>query len=183
MDARVWADVERLLREPAALLAELGADHTEQASDAARRTALLAQLEDLMAQQERAVALHIRGMVAAGQLEAELARIARERASIEDELNCAGPLAGALVQGAALLLATARERLATGLTDEERRELIALLVRGVVRPDGPGSRAAVEFTYRLPEGTGADQDAAVARRTVRLPLPRRQRATPAGDAA
>lgn len=174
MDALVWRDVERLLIEPEALVVELG-PVSPTGPDARRRAELLAQADDVASQQQRAVALHIRGLLAASGLDIELARIAHERAAIEAELDAGGPLGAVTRREMETVIAATRNRLAAGLSDPQKHEIIALLVRGIVRSAASTGAAAVEFTYRLSGPTSPAGTEAAVRRTVRLPLPRRSR--------
>jgi hypothetical protein len=79
------------------------------------------------------------------------------------------------------LLAATRNRLAAGLTDGQKHEIIALLVRGIVRSAASTGAAAVEFTYRLPAPTSQAGIEAAVRRTVGLPCPAGVARQPARD--
>lgn len=158
----IWADIERFLRDPGVLLAEL-ASEDERTSAVAEVDAIIMRrpLEALGEQERTAIGLVVRGILPEAALRPELERIERERATLEDRL------AAVEAQGAPALptvaperLAEVRARLEAGLTDEQRQEIVRLLVAQIVisgetTVEGTRStRAVVE--YRFPGAVQTD---------------------------
>ena len=157
IEALVWADVERFLRDPGDVLDELDGVAEREAQGAiaeAEAITLARALERLESQRKQALALNIRGKLSDGELDEELDRISRERTELEARVAALEPSrAEILPQEAHDLLAEVRARLDAGLTDEQRQEIVRLLARIVVHtetpPDGKKSVRAV-VTYRFP---------------------------------
>jgi hypothetical protein len=158
IEPAVWADIERFLRDPGDLLAELDVDAERQVAgdtSAAQLTTLAAALVGLEAQRQRAVALAVRGAASDSDLDVELARIANERA--ETERRQALLIPPPELETPTLspdLLEELRAKLDAGLSAEQQQEIVRLLVAKIVihtelLPDGTKRvRAAVH--YRLP---------------------------------
>ncbi len=158
----VWTDIERFLRDPGDVLAELA--HERDGSSAvaeAEAITLRRALDTLEAQQRTAVSLVVRGILPEATLRSELDRIEHERAKLESRLAAAeASRAPELPRSAPELLAEVRARLDGGLTIEIRQEIVRLLVsRIVIHTDMPSdgtrsTRAVVE--YRFPGAVQSD---------------------------
>jgi site-specific DNA recombinase len=153
----VWADLERLLRNPGDAIGDLEAGvhrESEGAIAEAQAITLGHALDTLEAQRKQALALSIRGHLRDAELDGELDRITTERTRIEVLLAAA---AASIDESPAVdaidLLSKVRERLDAGLTDEQRQEIVRLLVRIAVdadtADDGQTSRR-VSIEYRFP---------------------------------
>lgn len=137
VDARAWAALRRELEDPdleralAGELVEQGAAGRDWEADAASHRRKL----DRLAAAERAhLERGTRGLVSAAALDAELARIARERAALTAQLETAGRAAAAAgttadrLRDAAAIVASLRERLSDAPFGA-RRALVELLIR------------------------------------------------------
>jgi site-specific DNA recombinase len=156
-DAAIWNDVERFLRNPGDVLAELDADGERTAAQAiveAESITLRRGIELLEGQRKQALALNIRGRLPDDELDAELDRIGVEKHELEARLDALVPAVEADEPAASRdLLAEIRARLDAGLSDEERQEIVRPLVRVVVHTEvGPDGRkqARALVTYRFP---------------------------------
>ncbi len=181
----VWSDIEVFLRNPGDILSELETECSSEASGAvaeAESVTLSAVLVDLDAQRKRALDVHIRGRLSSGEIDAFLGRIDADRAEIERRLAALRPHDSEHedVENPEItpdLLEKLNRRLDGGLSDDERQEIVRLLVRRITvhteMLDGKRrARAAVE--YRFPsvvstcKGTREGQNYTLARRVVRL---------------
>jgi site-specific DNA recombinase len=157
IEPAVWADIERFLRDPGEVLDELDAAREREAQGAiaeAEAITLGRALDGLEAQRKQALNLNIRGRLPDPELDDELDRINRERTELEARVAALeAPYAEVVPQEARDLLAEVRARLDAGLTDEQRQEIVRLLVGIVVHtetpPDGKKTVRAV-VTYRFP---------------------------------
>ena len=152
----VWADVERWMRNPGDVLDDLDRDAERQAQGAiveAEAITLGRAIAALEAQRKAALALNIRGRLADGELDVELDRIASERTEIEHRLAALQPAEEVLPSPEAIdLLTEVRQRLDTGLTIEQRQEIVRLLVNVVVHTATGNTgrktvRAVVEYRF------------------------------------
>lgn len=130
IEPQVWQDIERFLRDPGDLIEELDAAR-EHDAEAVRRQRELesieARLADLAAERQGAQRLALRDLMTDMELEAELARIAAERATLERQREHLAPRA----QDGAIdvdLLGRLRSRLDSGLSAAERHEIVRVLV-------------------------------------------------------
>jgi site-specific DNA recombinase len=153
----VWADVERFLRNPGDVLDELDglAERETQAAIAEAEAITLARaLEDLEQQRKQALNLNIRGRLPDAELEQTLDRIETDRTGLEARVAALEPSQAEIVpQEARDLLSEVRARLDAGLTDEQRQEIVRLLVGIVVHTDvGEDGKKNVRavVTYRFP---------------------------------
>lgn len=154
----VWADVERWLRDPGEVLHELDgrAEREAQGVVAAAESVTLAHaLDALDHQRAQAIALNIRGRLADAELDVELDRIAAERTDLEGRVAALEPHQAQDVPEAAIdLIDELRAHLDASLTDEQRQEIVRLLVRVVVHTETPteGGRKTTKATveYRFP---------------------------------
>ncbi len=158
----VWADVERFLRDPGDVLAELERERTTESQSAVAEAEAITigrALDSLEAQRRQVFALNIRGRLPDAELDAELDRIANERTTLEARLAAvASARDEELPQAAIDLLSEIRGRLDAGLTDEQRQEIIGLLVRITMRTEpaeeGRKKSAKAVVEYRFPDPAG-----------------------------
>jgi site-specific DNA recombinase len=132
----VWQDIEAMLRNPGDLLARLRVemenrgDH-EAALAEAERITLAAALADLDGRRNRALDMYEHGRIAVHELDERLGKIDDERRILKARLEAQEPTETADEPIPRDLLAAVRERLDQGLTDEERSEIVRLLVRRI----------------------------------------------------
>ena len=188
----IWADVERLLRDPGDILDELdGAREREAAGAIAEAQAITLQraLKSLDEQKARLVK-HVRmGVLSDTEVRAELDQISTERVALEARVAALEPSQAEIVpQEAHDLLAEVRGRLDAGLTDEQRQEIVRLLVgiviHTVVGDDGRKTARAL-VTYRFPNPlagvstcTGTDSSLPGAGTSMGRPRPDRRERLP-----
>ena len=180
----VWADIERFLRDPGDVLAELACERDGASAVAAVEAITLRRALDTLDEQKRtAIGLVVRGILPEADLRPELDRIAHERVRFEARLETAeAPGAPDLPALAPELLREVRARLEVGLTIEARTEIVRLLVAGIVIHGGRASdgtrstRAVVE--YRFPGAVQTDTDIrgelnyTIRQRVIELPVGR-----------
>jgi site-specific DNA recombinase len=156
IEPRVWAEVERFLRHPGDVLDELDGTREREAQGAiaeAESITLTRALEGLDGQRKQAIGLNIRGRLPDGELDVELDRIERERTALQARVAALqAPRAEVVAEEARDLLADVRARLDAGLSDEQRQEIVRLLVGIVVHTDVSEGRktAKAVVTYRFP---------------------------------
>ncbi len=154
----IWADIERWLRNPGDILDELegrGERDAQGAVAAAESITLAHALDALEEQRRRTLALSIRGRLSDAELDVELDRIAAEKAELEARVAALEPQAASEAPEVAIDALTAlRARLDSGLTDEDRQEIVRLLVRITIHTETPveGGRKTARATveYRFP---------------------------------
>ena len=153
----VWQDIERFLRHPGELLDELDA-HRERDRDSARRVADLeavdAKLVELDVQRLTAQRLAVRGSLTDDELDTELARVEADRAALERHRASIEPPAAEAEAPDADLLKQLRLRLDAGLSDQERHEIVRLLVGKIsitttINEDSTKDVSAM-ISYRFP---------------------------------
>ena len=160
IEQAVWSDIEAWLRNPGDVLADLESE-VEQESEAAIAAAelitLRRALDSLEAQRSRVLALRIRGHLTEGEADAELDRISGEQAALRSRVSALEAPRGLDVpESAHDLLDEVRRRLDAGLTDEQRQEIVRLLVavrvEAVPAVEGrrPAARAIVEYRFPSP---------------------------------
>lgn len=173
----VGADIERFLRDPGELLAELDADAEHEAGRAvveAETVTLVARLDGLGEQRQRAIGLGVRGVLSDAELDAELQRIAGDRADVERRLAAlAATDTSDTVDLAPDVLGRLRERLDAGLTIEEQQEIVRLLVARIVvhteelPTDKKAARAVIEYRMHgvapTRTGTGSSRQLSVSK--------------------
>ena len=178
----IWSDIERFLRSPGELLDELAIESCgggQAAVAEAESITLTAAIRDLDQQRKRALDLRIRGHLTPEELETCLGEIASKRTEIERRLVALGPKEDPeeALEVTPDLLAEITRRLDEGLRDEERQEIVRLLVRRItvqteLRDGRKHASAVVE--YRFPSvvstcrGTREGQNYTVARRVLQL---------------
>ena len=153
----VWADVEAWLRNPGDVLDELDGHAEREAQGAiveAESITLARALDALEAQRKQATALSIRGRLPDAELDAELDRISNERTALEAHVAALEPSQAEIVpQEARDLLTEVRACLGAGLTDEQRQEIVRLLVAIVIHTElGEGGKKSAKavVTNRFP---------------------------------
>ena len=135
IDAVVWKDIERFLREPGDILEELAQERTMDAGAAiaeAERLTLESAMVDLAGRRKKAIDLYTRDQISDAELDELLAEIGRERDGVAkrlDELQEAAsepqePLDPDLLE-------QVRRRLNEGLNDTQRQEVVRLLVKRI----------------------------------------------------
>ena len=157
IEPQIWADIERWLRDPGDVLEELDGRGERDAAGAvavAESITLGRALDALEGQRKQALALSIRGRLDDAELDAELDRIAAEKTELGRRMAALEPVRDAEIPEAAMdLLGELRARLDAGLTDEQRQEVVRLLVRVVVHTETPAegrrktARATVEYRF------------------------------------
>jgi site-specific DNA recombinase len=157
IEPQIWADIEAWLRNPGDVLDQLdgAAERDSQAAIAeAEAVTLTRRLETLDSERKRALDLRIRGHLPDAELEEQLGRISGERTALQARVAALqAPGAEIVPEEARDLLDDVRARLDVGLTDEQRHEIVRLLVGIVVHTsvgdDGKKSAKAL-VTYRFP---------------------------------
>jgi site-specific DNA recombinase len=157
IEPAVWDDVQAWLRNPGDLIDEIDGAREREAQGAiveAESITLARALDALERQRKQATALNIRGRLPDAELDAELDRIEHERLALQARVAALEPSQAEIVpQDARDLLADVRARLDVGLTDEQRQEIVRLLVGIVIHTtvggDGKKTARAV-VTYRFP---------------------------------
>lgn len=161
LEPLIWADIERWMRDPGPLLEELrseGADAPSQTVREAERITVEAALREQATQRERILYLFQRSLIGPEELEERLSHISATKELLEQRLAALEPQEIEPVHTAADdLLASLRERLDHGLSDEERQEVVRLLVNRITvhteQADGGKKtlRAVVEYRFPQPD--------------------------------
>ena len=163
-DARAWTAIRRELEDPAldaAIAGELSAraaDRHDWEADAAGYRRKLERLQDV---EGKLLARFTRGSISEAAMDTELARIARERAALHDQLETAGRASAAAtatttrLRDAGAILAQLRERLADAPFQVQRA-----LVQRLVQPGGIVFRGEdIRITLRVPRAPAAARTA------------------------
>jgi site-specific DNA recombinase len=164
----VWQDIETLLRNPGDLLARLRVEmETRSDRDAAlaeaERITLTTALADLDGRRERVMNMYERGRITVREFEDRLDQIEEERRTLLARLEALESTETADEPIPVDLLAAVRERLDQGLTDEERSEVVRLLVRRitvhttVIDSRTKGVRLVIEYRF-TPPGCSPDSN-------------------------
>ena len=132
----VWQDVEDILRNPGAILETLKVEAEGRVDEAvivaeAEQVTLEAALADLGPRRQRNLDLYERGRISSEELDERLDQIAAERQSIERKLADLHVPESPEEPLNVDLLDAIRERLDAGLSDEQRQEIVQLLVRRI----------------------------------------------------
>ena len=156
----VWSDIQRWVRNPGDdMLADLEAEISREGVKAvaeAEHLTLSTALDDLDAQRQRVIDLQIRGRLSDEELDSHLDRIGADRAELERRIAALEPATEDEKEPEVTpdLLEELSRRLDEGLRDEERQEIVRLLVRRIVintEPlDGRKRRATAIVEYRFP---------------------------------
>ena len=162
LDEPVWTDIERYLRDPGDVLAELAGERDGSSAIAEAEAIIVRRaLAGLDQQRTRALALNIRGRLPDAELDAELDRIATEQTELGRRLAAVdAPGTQDVPALAPDLLAELRARLDAGLAIEARQEIVRLLVGQIVihteeLPAGTRVARAVVH-YRFPGAVQTD---------------------------
>jgi site-specific DNA recombinase len=148
----IWADIKRWLRNPGEILDELAQERDGGAAAAeAEAITIRRALEGLAEQKATAIRLVVTGRLAESEIEPELERIKAEQSRLEARLAATdGPGAAAAPELATDLLSDVRARLDAGLSDDQRQEIVRLLVGRIVVeriPDQNTNRVTVEYRF------------------------------------
>jgi site-specific DNA recombinase len=182
----IWTEVEAWLRNPGDVLDALDGTREREAAGAiaeAESITLRRALDGLEAQRKQATALNIRGRLSDADLDAELDRIEMERGALEARVAASEAAMGdPLPQEAHDFLTEIRARLDAGLTDEQRAEIVRLLVRIVIHTDlsGPKKTVKAAVTFRFPAvvsfftGIREEVNYTTVRRVIELPVGRQK---------
>ena len=181
LERAVWGDIEDFLSHPQAVIERIQRRLAVERSDGKRTKERLGRLENELAakttERDRILGLFRKALITEVDLERQLTQIGREeatiRANMEDvshKLHRAADVGGQL-QSAESLLNDLRNRLATGVGWEVKRQLVDALV-GEIRidttQDGGDKRASIVVTYRFasvsPACTDAPADSTATRR-------------------
>ncbi len=156
IEPTIKADVERWLRDPGEVLADLdGAAEAElhTAVVEAETVTLRRGLAGLEEERTRAIHFAVQGTLSAADLAPELARIDAQRTELERRLATLVEPEEPLPDEAIDLAAELQARLDAGLSTEQWQQIIRLLVRATIHTetceDGR-KRAWAEVTYRFP---------------------------------
>jgi site-specific DNA recombinase len=184
----IWADIETWLRNPGEILQTLEAEIERAPAVPDESVTLRHALEEVEQRRRRLVSLAEEGLQSPAELRPEFARLASHREEIEARLARLAPRPQEPVPAETIdLLSEVRTRLDSGLSDEQRQEIVRLLVSVVVHTDTGAdgkkqARAVVE--YRFPNGvdgvvqfsTGIREEVnyTTVRRVIELPVGRQK---------
>jgi site-specific DNA recombinase len=155
IEAPVWNDIQRFLRDPGPILDELRAEQADKKAQAvleAERITLEKALLSLDARHENALDMREHGRIDDGQLAQRLEKIDDERRAIEERIRALpAPQDHELLDPD--LLQALQKRLEIGLTDQQRQQVAELLVKRITvftEVDEMGrrtNRLAVEYRF------------------------------------
>jgi len=156
----LWGDIEQFLKDPYCLPKELQRvtpSEEKMVATQAERAAIRAEITERRRERERLLDLAQRGILTPGELELRLEKVTENKGALERrlaELEKSEP-ARASIPVDERLLAAIRHRLADGFTDQERKEILRLLVQEVTihtyqKADGRKAVKAVT-EYAFPE--------------------------------
>jgi site-specific DNA recombinase len=161
----VWSDIERFLRAPGDILAELEAEaETDPVREAlaAESTRWEGALAEWQSRRERLLDLYQGSFITKAEFEERLRPIEEGRTQAQQHLDALTQQEDEVAPEPipADLLAEIHRRLDGGLTDAERAEIVRLLVRRItvftdVGEDGKKTQRAV-IEYRFPRGSQTD---------------------------
>ena len=167
IEALVWDDVERFLRDPGDILEELSQEREMDAGAAiieAERMTLENAMVDLARRRRKAIDLNTRDRISDAELDELLEEIAREQEGVQNRLEeiqatrtePVEPLSPDLLEG---LL----RRLDEGLDDIQRQEVVRLLVKQITvhtedTPEGKKAKVLIEYRFPAVVNTFMDRD-------------------------
>jgi site-specific DNA recombinase len=197
IEPQIWADIEAFLRNPGELLARLEREAEADTAEVAmreQRTTLRTALADNAHQRDRLLDLAQSGLLEKEELSERLSDLMSAKKSLSERLRALEPAKEA-PNGpeVAQTLSRLQRRLDEGLTDEERAEIVRLLVGRIVihTETGPGGkkRARAVVEYRFPaqgqlcvvstnkvKREGLNYTCRIVRRVIDLPSGRRRKA-------
>ena len=197
VEPQIWADIEAFLRNPGELLKKLEEEAEADPAEVAmreQRTTLRTALTDNAHQRDRLLDLAQSGLLEKDELAERLSDLTSTRKSLCERLRALEPAEDAPKdRGTAETLTRLLTRLDEGLTNEERTEIVRLLVRRIVihTDIGPDQkkRARAVVEYRFPtqahlcvvstdKGNRAGQNytCRVVRRVIDLPSGKQKKA-------
>ena len=156
IDAVVWDDIERFLRDPGDILEELAQEREMEAGAAiaeAERVTLERALASLAQRRKKAIDLNTRDRISDAELEELLAEIANEQDGVEQRLDEVKESASEHQKPLEPdLLRELRSRLDDGLDDTQKQEVVRLLVKRItvhtaVEPEGKVVRVLIEYRF------------------------------------
>ncbi len=158
LEAVVWSDVCRFLTDPQPLVDELAVENgkLEDCSVAQpERDSLLEARSAVQDRRKRAIDLYVRAMISQPEFDSIAAEVDEELNSLDARLaDLDAERDSPDVALSEEVLAELRERLAQDLSDEERHEIVKLLVRRITvhttKPDNGPKRVEVVIDYRFP---------------------------------
>jgi site-specific DNA recombinase len=168
IEAKVWDDIERFLREPGDLLSELTTElevngDSAAATKEAERVTLGAARDGVKEQRERLLDLYVDGQFDRSELDHQMNDIKERSAVIEARLRDLEPDTEPLSEMPHRdLLDELRYRLNHGLSDDQKQEIVSLLVRRITIHTTVGedakktARAVVEYAFPTVVETHAD---------------------------
>jgi site-specific DNA recombinase len=178
IEPQVWADIETFLRNPGAILHELEQEAGKDTAEVAareHRDSLHAALEENTLQRSRLLDLAQSGFLEKDELKGRLDDLAEQRKALEERLKALEPVADAALDPEGLVTLTRlHRRFDEGLTDEERSEIVRILVRRIVIHTEIGAdgkkrvRAVVEYRFPNP----AERDVCVVSSSTVTPASR-----------
>ena len=158
LETAVWSDVYRFLSEPEDLVDELLAESSDVHSQAvaeAERDSLLDARHAAQLRRKRAIDLYTRGKLSDTEFDEVAAEVDQELTALDERLQDLEPGEDALDDAVSEdVLTEFRDRLAGGLSDDQRREIVRLLVRRITicttLPDDGPKQVQVVIDYRFP---------------------------------
>ena len=158
LEQAVWSDVYRFLSEPSDLVDELLAESSDAQSQAiaeAERAALLDARSAAQDRRKRAIDLYTRAKLSDTEFDAVAADVDRELKTLDDRLADLEPADDPLDDAVSEdVLAEFRGRLEGDLSDDQRREIVQLLVRQITvhttLPERGRKQVQVVIDYRFP---------------------------------
>jgi len=166
LEETIWADIEGFLRDPGPILDQLRGQieaSTESAAAVESRVeGLNHALKEMESERTRVIGLFRRGRIDDTTLDQQLEEVDRERAALVRDISHLQDAAGraheleAEVLSSAGLLEVLNRRLDAPLTEELKRQLIELLVEGIVVDtagvdDERESRVTVTYRFDAPD--------------------------------
>ena len=201
VEPQIWSDIEAFLRNPGELLTRLEKEAEEDTAEVTmreQRITLRTALTDNAHQRGRLLDLAQSGLLEKEELAERLAELGRAKKALSERLRALEPVED-VGKGPEASASETLERLLRsldgGLTDEERSEIVKLLVRRIVihteaAPNGKKrARAVVEYRFPAPgqmcvvstdKGTRAGQNytCRIVRRVIDLPWGKQKKAKP-----
>ena len=169
LEDTIWQDIVGFLNDPGPVLEQLADAMSEGASQAKEAGQENQELKDSLnrkaAERDIILDLYRRGRIGTADLDSQLDKIASEEATLKDRLlqvesqEKNQELATARLTEATDLLASLQDRLKDEFTWEEKRELVELLVAGVMVDtvgEGTAKRSEINVTYAF-SGSGINR--------------------------
>ena len=163
----VWSDIEAFLRNPGEILERLRERMSLQHGERGRRQAdldtLVLRLGEKSSERERVLGLFRRGRIGDAELDTQLDLIDTEAAGLQAEIEAASRFLStedqtAQFRNAESLLALLRKRLEQPISPELKRQIVDVLVQGVVAHTVERwgiAQSEITITYRFGQPTEA----------------------------